>query len=97
MKRDRTTEPISRDQSFRRERGQKNVYFPCLVDHEQDRQPYPVDPYSAVCDDHTYRKSIAVLLLRKDHERAATDSLMLSRKKRGRFTARQGRHDGLMI
>ena len=23
-------------------------------DHEQDWQPYPVDPYSARCDDHTY-------------------------------------------
>ena len=22
--------------------------------HEQDWQPYPVDPYSAICDDHTY-------------------------------------------
>ena len=24
------------------------------VDHEQDWQPYPVDPYSATCDDDTY-------------------------------------------
>ena len=24
------------------------------ADHEQDWQPYPVDPYSAICDDHTY-------------------------------------------
>ena len=29
-------------------------YFPCSADHEQDWQPYPVDPYSAICDDHTY-------------------------------------------
>ena len=28
--------------------------FPCSADHEQDWQPYPVDPYSAICDDHTY-------------------------------------------
>ena len=27
---------------------------PCSADHEQDWQPYPVDPYSAICDDHTY-------------------------------------------
>ena len=30
------------------------VRFPCSADHEQDWQPYPVDPYSAICDDHTY-------------------------------------------
>ena len=24
------------------------------ADHEQDWQPYPVDPNSAICDDHTY-------------------------------------------
>ena len=21
------------------------IHFPCSIDHEQDRQPYPVDPY----------------------------------------------------
>ena len=31
-----------------------HVHFPCSADHEQDWQPYPVDPYSAICDDHTY-------------------------------------------
>ena len=34
--------------------GTEEYYFPCSVDHEQDWQPYPVDPYSAICDDHTY-------------------------------------------
>ena len=34
--------------------GQGNVHFSCSADHEQDWQPYPVDPYSAICDDHTY-------------------------------------------
>ena len=29
-------------------------YFPCSSDHEQDWQPYPVDPYSTICDDDTY-------------------------------------------
>ena len=33
---------------------QENTHFPCSADHEQDWQPYPVDPYSAICDDHTY-------------------------------------------
>ena len=30
------------------------LHLPCSADHEQDWQPYPVDPYSAICDDHTY-------------------------------------------
>ena len=52
---DGTAEPISRDQILRHARGQGNINFPCLADHEQDWQPYPVDPYSAIlCDDHTY-------------------------------------------
>ena len=29
------------------------VNFPCSADHEQDWQPYPVDPYSAICDDQS--------------------------------------------
>ena len=51
---DGTAEPVSRDQILSHVRGQGNVYFPCPADHEQDWQPYPVDPYSAICDDHTY-------------------------------------------
>ena len=44
----------SRDQIFRHVRGQGNIHFPCSADHEQqDWQPYPVDPYSAISDDHT--------------------------------------------
>ena len=54
LTRDGTAEPVSRDQILRHARGQGNVHFPCSADHEQDRQPYPVDPYSAICDDHTY-------------------------------------------
>ena len=52
--RDGTAEPVSRDQILRHARGQGNIHFPCSADHEQDCQPYPVDPYSATCDDHTY-------------------------------------------
>ena len=51
---DGTAEPVSRDQILRHARGQGNVHLPCSADHEQDWQPYPVDPYSAICDDHTY-------------------------------------------
>ena len=50
----RTAEPVSRDQILRHERRQGNMIFPCSADHEQDWQPYPVDPYSAICDDHTH-------------------------------------------
>ena len=54
LTRDGTTEPVSPDQILRHVHGQGDIHFPCSVDHEQDWQPYPVDPYSAVCDDHTY-------------------------------------------
>ena len=54
LKRDGTAEPASPDQVLRHARGQGNIHFPCSADHEQDWQPYPVDPYSAMCDDRTY-------------------------------------------
>ena len=54
LTRDGTAEPVSRDQILRHARGQRNLHFPCSADHEQDWQPYPVDPYSAICDDHTH-------------------------------------------
>ena len=49
-----TAEPVSRDQIFRRDRGQGNVHFPCSADDERDWQPDPVDPCSAICDDNAY-------------------------------------------
>ena len=49
----RTAEPVSRDQTLRRERGQGNIHFPCPADHVQDWQPYTVDPYSCHMCDHT--------------------------------------------
>ena len=54
LTRDETAEPVSRDQILRHVRGQGNINFPCSADHEQDWQPYPFNPYSAICDDHTY-------------------------------------------
>ena len=55
LTRDGTAEPVPRDQILRHARGQGGYYFPCSADHEQDWQPYPVEPYSAIiCDDHTY-------------------------------------------
>ena len=50
----RTAEPVSRDQILRRERGQRNIRFPCSADHDQDRQPYPVDSSLAICDEHAH-------------------------------------------
>ena len=55
--RDGTTEPVSRDQILRPERGQGKIQFPCCsADHEQDWQPYSVDPYLLlyVMTIHTY-------------------------------------------
>ena len=54
LTRDGTAEPVSRDQILKHVRGHGNNHFPCSADHEQDWQPYPVDPYSAICYDHTY-------------------------------------------
>ena len=54
LTRDGTAEPVSGgDQILRRDRGQGNINLPCSADHEQDWQPYPVDPYHAICDDYT--------------------------------------------
>ena len=59
LARDGTAEPITRDQILGHARGQGNIDFPCLADHEQDWQPYPVDPYSAIyvmTIQHTYTR-----------------------------------------
>ena len=61
LTRDGMTEPVSRDQILRRERGQGNISFSCSADHEQDWQPYPVGSYPCY-DDHTYSK---LCMLRK--------------------------------
>ena len=54
LTRDGTAELVSRDQILRHARGPGNIHFSCSADHEQDWQPSPVDPYSAICHDHTY-------------------------------------------
>ena len=53
LTRDGSAKPVSRDQIFRRERGQGNLHFPRTADHVQDWQPYTVDPYSCSMCDHT--------------------------------------------
>ena len=42
-------DPVWRGQVLRRKRGEGNIIFSPSVDHEQDWQPYSVDPYSAIC------------------------------------------------
>ena len=54
LTRDGAAEPVLRNQILRREQRQGNIHFHCSADHVRDWQPYPVDPYSAICDDHTY-------------------------------------------
>ena len=56
LTRDGMAEPVPRDQILRRVWGEGDIPFSCSVDHEQDWQPYPVDPFSAnnECDDHQY-------------------------------------------
>ena len=50
-----TVEPNTlEDQTLRRKRVQGKRNFPCLADHKQDWQPYPVDAQSAESDEHTH-------------------------------------------
>ena len=50
---------LSRETKFSEARTRtselKKTHFPCSADHEQDWQPYPVDPSSAKSADHTYK------------------------------------------
>ena len=79
LTRDGSAKPVSRDQILRRERGQGSIHFPCSADHEQDGQPYPVDPYSAITQlthplakcvmIHTYRKAGVVFVFEEKSER----------------------------
>ena len=80
LTRDGTAEPVSRDQILRHARGQGNIHFPCSADHEQDRQPYPVDSYSAICDDHPsiYTYIHTYILSKKAHCRSVGDAIYLS-------------------
>ena len=85
LTRDGTVETVSRDQILRHERGQGSIHFPCDADHEQDWQPYPVDPYSAIRDDHTYihtynidssLKNLLTLAFLQQHMRCVSAALL---------------------
>ena len=58
LTRDGTAEPVSRDQILRHARGQGNIIFPVQLSTSRIGKPYPVDPYSALCDDHTYIRGL---------------------------------------
>ena len=51
--RDGTAEPASRETKFSGANGDREIYFSCSTDHEQDWQLYLVDPYSAENADRT--------------------------------------------
>ena len=54
LTRDGTAEPVSCDHILRRQRGQRNIHFPCSADHEQDWQPpWLIHTLGYMCD-HTY-------------------------------------------
>ena len=38
--------------------GNISIHFPCSVDHEQDWQSYPVDPYSCYMYNHKIEISV---------------------------------------
>ena len=44
LTRNGTAEPVSRGQIIRHAWGEGNIYFPGSAGHEQDWQPYPVNP-----------------------------------------------------
>ena len=68
LTRDGMAEPVSRGQILRHARGKGNVHFPRSADHEQDWQPYPVHPYSAIYDIHTYIHTYCTLTLIAMHQ-----------------------------
>ena len=65
---DKMAEPVSRDQILGRVRGQGDICFLCSVDHEQNWQPYLVDPCSAICDDHEVRFSVIFFIFEEKYE-----------------------------
>ena len=46
---------LARPNSRTGTRNRGKTSFFCSVDHEQHWQPFPVDPYSAISDDHSVR------------------------------------------
>ena len=64
---DGTTEPASREQILRHERGQGNINSPYSADHEQDWQPSLVGPYSATVYIYIYIYIYIYVMTTYDH------------------------------
>ena len=79
--------------------GTGEYYLPCSADLEQD---YPVDPYSAICDDHTYihtyvhtytweKPTVVILLYKNSTSRSTRERngwIILARKIKARTAER---------
>ena len=63
LTRDGTTEPVSRDQILRHARGQGNIIFPVQLATSRIGNLNPVDPYSAICYDHTYIHTYIIIII----------------------------------
>ena len=77
LTRDGTAEPVSRDQILRYECRQGKKKFPCSVDHEQDWQPYTVDPYFCYMCDHTQAHDLSLGLRYGEAKRREYDHYYL--------------------
>ena len=76
LTRDGTAEPVSRDQILRHARGQGNIIFPVQLTTSRIGNLTPVDPHSAICDNHTYIHTyISVLCGRDQKERSSNESI----------------------
>ena len=63
LTRDGTAEPVSPDQILRARTGTGEYSLSCSGDYEQDWRLDPVDPYSAICHDHTYIYILCTIML----------------------------------
>ena len=54
LTRDGTGEPVSRDQILRHGDRGIHIFLVQVTTSRIDWQPYLVDTYSVICDDHTY-------------------------------------------
>ena len=54
----------SRETNFSGTNGDREIFiFPVQLTTSRSGKPYPVDQYSAICDDHTYIQTYIALLL----------------------------------
>ena len=53
LTRDGIAEPSRKKTKLSGANRDRNIFFSCSADHEQDWQPYPVDASLAICDGHT--------------------------------------------